>query len=1070
MKPIIKKILRFFAYSFLVLVILASMLYGAVAYILYHHENELAQLLVAELNHKQVGETRFGNVKLSIFKNLPYISIDIEDLEFYADKSCEGEPIYAFKDVYVGFDVYDLLRKEYTIKKIKLSNGHLFLEKNENGDYNLLLAKASEDDDPIEQDGHTHIDLRSIVLSNVIVKEKNIYQGEKYLSVLLKTAKIKFSYIGEQIVIKLDTDALLNEYSANNVKYFRELPFGIHSKISLENEYLTIDKSRLDLRSGFLEFDGNLDIKDSLNLAMNIYGRKKNFDVFFSLAPPEIFEKLDKFRNEGDIYFKGTIAGKVEKQSPQIMLELGCQNTNFYYTGNNKSIKDVSFKGFFQTGKNGSLEDAELFFENIYGVPEDGLFKGAFRVKNFINPEYAVDFHADFDLENLQAFYKLDFIEYGKGNVKIDISLREYADKDSALHFSTDLKDGQKSNIKIKNLSFKHKNYPLPIEQVNAYIVLDGDDLKVENFTARAGESDFKFNFKTSNLSALVHHYDKSVDLTFHGEAKKLNLGELLSAVRTEQSPGWKSDTIYDLNFDIELYTSSKSLETFRYLPETKLYVRNLRMKTKKYPHEISNIYGYFETNEEEIKLKRFDMKIGRNNLAFTGFLNNIGALMDTSRKEQVAYSIDASTAYLNLKELLVYDGKGFIADSIEEEVLHDSKLVASGTIKSNSFTKKGFISKTNIQYLNVKINDLPRVEDVRGEIMTDTSGCITISNFHAKMGRSNVYADLKLNHYLDKQKKYKNINGKIRSDNLDFDQLLSYNPSDPSQQGHDTGFNVFSVAFPKMNVLVEIKQFNHHKYLIKNFRGRFRSTPDHYVYFDTLSFDAAEGSVVIKGYLNGSNPDSIYLNSDIDLNHINLSQVLYKFDNFGQDMLINDNINGILSGKIKAFMRMHPDLTPDLSKSKVNADVSLTEGRLMQFAPIQAMADFMGNRNLNNIRFDELNNNFTFENGTLTIPQMKIASTLGYLYISGRQRMDSSMDYQLRLPLSLVKQASFNTMRSKLSRSKNRNDAEINEIEEEIISSQKGLIRSYINLSISGTSEDYKVRMGKSREKNPEL
>ena len=57
------------------------------------------------------------------------------------------------------------------------------------------------------------------------------------------------------------------------------------------------------------------------------------------------------------------------------------------------------------------------------------------------------------------------------------------------------------------------------------------------------------------------------------------------------------------------------------------------------------------------------------------------------------------------------------------------------------------------------------------------------------------------------------------------------------------------------------------------------------------------------------------------------------------------------------------------------------------------ALSDYMGNRNLLNIRFDTLQNSLNVNKGKVTIPAMSIESTLGHMELSGTHDNDQNID-----------------------------------------------------------------------------
>ncbi len=1062
-----RRALRILGKLALCLLALVALVFGILCYILYAHEDEIADELIATFNEGQDGQLTYQGVELSPFRAFPYISIDIQGVRFDADKhTADDHAIYAFKDVYVGFDVLELMRGNYTIRKLVLSGGHLYLEKYADGSYNITRAKARLD---AEDDGSTsHMDLKSIVLRDITLHEVNHGGDGNELVMDILEATAFLSARDDAMHMGLKSALFVQHYTSGTTAWFRELPFGLECEMIIDGGMVTILPSLLRVEAGILDLEGTLDLDNDLMLDLKVGGRKKNFDVFISFAPPEVLEKLKEFKNEGDIIFRGIVQGPIDVRSPMIDLRLGCKNTVFHSTKYEKALRDVAFTGHFRTGDDGSLETGFLELVNLYGEPEKGLMRGTLRVDNLLDPRITMDFHAHFQLEHLKVFYELDAIEDGSGLVTIDITLNEYIGPDSVLHFATKMTDGVTSNIRFDDVKLKLASLARPIEGLNGRILLDGDDLRTEGLKARIGSSDLALDFAITNVSALIHHHDAPVDLTLHGESRRLHMAELFALNGREVDAPWARDTVTDLKFDLDLHTTSGAVDNSRYIPATTLNFRHLEFRTAKYPHAIGDISGRLAVNDTLLRIEDLGVTIGRNKLHASITIADLGALLDSTRQETVRHVLTVKSPYFNAKELLVYDGKAFVHDSIEEEVVRDLVFRGSGTVKSNTFTKKGFISDTHIDHLTVRLNDLPPLRDVDGHIRTDTSGCITLKDLQLAMGRSDLRADLYLRHFLDDDLENKIIEGGLRAKNVDIDEIAGWSPAkELEDSSHAEAFNLFALAFPDMKLKVDIGRIKHHRGLLEDLHGEVRTTREHIVYVDTLRFRAAGGQVAMRGTFDGSRPDSITLQGDMALANVDLDQVMFKLDNFGQDYVVHNNLHGRVSGNLRIDAHLHPDLVPDLAHTTLVADVTIDEGRLANFGPLHAMAEFMGDRDLDNVRFGELRNTFTLRDGVLHIPEMKITSTLGYMHLSGRQGVDMDMDYTMRIPLGLVKQASWNVLKGKLrGTGRNKDDEqELDRAEEEIISGQKGALKGYLTMNVTGQPDDYKVRLGKSRK-----
>ncbi|WMJ72314.1 AsmA-like C-terminal region-containing protein [Cytophagaceae bacterium ABcell3] len=1069
MNKIVKNTVKSLAIIFAVVLLVVVSAVGAA----WYNQDRIANIVLKQLNDAQEGQMEVSRVRVAPFRNFPYISIELDSLTLYPDKSGKSVPVYQIGEAYVGFDVYDLMRGEYTMKKILLKDGFLDYVKYEDGKINLFMAKSigEESDDEGGEASEINLDLQELVIQNLLIK-KTDYSSDQYTEVQLQDAKAKFAYRNNTIDIHIDADADLNDFSSGGTSFFHNKHMEVHTDVhyDMSTSYLKVDPSEFILEAATFEFGGEVsDIEDSIVCNIDLHAKKSNFDLIMAFAPDEYVAQLKDFNNKGEIFVKGNIQGPAGYGlTPQVFVEFGCANASFTNTSRNRNLRDINFTGYYTNGKERSMETSEIAIKNITANPDNSTFKGSFKVRNFVDPLIFMDLHTKLDLEVLSEFYAVDGVEYMKGIVSVDMTLDELIDPDSAIVVITKLRDGTDSRIIFDNVRAKVTNYPHEIFIKSGEIDMAGDNVILHHFNASIKDSKLDLKGEITRPMAVFHGQPGKVRFTLEGVAPELNLKELLAhdpAMAEEYN-----DVIRDLDFRVDFITTTEDLKEYKYIPQSDLLLDHLTMTIDKYPHKINDISGRVIMNDNKLTLHSFKASVGDNDLYITGDILNPEALMDENAQKEVKYNTTIKTKYLNVKELLYYDGKYLTSDEIEEEIIRDFEFVGAGNFISNSFCPSGFLSHTDIKHFTLRLNDFPALKDVKGVIDTDTSGTISLKGFYAKMGRTDVGLDLTLEHYLDTLKSHKHIRGKFKSKMLDFDELTNYQPASASNYNaepvdHDSAFNVFALAFPDMELEVDIKDLRHHKYLISNIIGKVRSTPDHFLYIDKLALDAADGHVDIEGYFNGSNKDEIYFFSDINLKNIDIDKVFYKFDNFGQDYMINENLHGILDAEIKSKVHMYPDFVTDLAKTDATAKVTIKDGRLENFKPLHAMADYFSDKNLDNVRFGEMSNTFTIKDGYISFPSMKIASTLGYLYIEGKQDFDNNMDYEVKVPLQMVKKAGWSAAKSKLKRNKIE-EKEFEDKEEDIIDEQTGILRKYITVSVSGNSDDFKVRLGKRRNK----
>lgn len=225
-------------------------------------------------------------------------------------------------------------------------------------------------------------------------------------------------------------------------------------------------------------------------------------------------------------------------------------------------------------------------------------------------------------------------------------------------------------------------------------------------------------------------------------------------------------------------------------------------------------------------------------------------------------------------------------------------------------------------------------------------------------------------------------------------------------------------------------------------------------VHLSKLAFDAAGGHFDIKGYLSGKDKKHIYLKPDIRIKNVDLDKFMVKFDNFGQDHLVSENLHGKFTGHITGKIHLHADLVPKLDDSELKIEMSVLNGKLENYAPLQALSEYFQDKNVNKILFDTLKNTLTLKNSVLKIPGMTINSSLGFMEIQGEQRIDGkmNMDYLIGVPWKMITSVGS----QKLFRRKEKDKESDDEIQYRQSNSR------FVYIRMTGDLDNYKIGLAK--------
>lgn len=171
------------------------------------------------------------------------------------------------------------------------------------------------------------------------------------------------------------------------------------------------------------------------------------------------------------------------------------------------------------------------------------------------------------------------------------------------------------------------------------------------------------------------------------------------------------------------------------------------------------------------------------------------------------------------------------------------------------------------------------------------------------------------------------------------------------------------------------------------------------------VSLQHGNGSMLITGYLRGANEYYQEAKVKVNMDNVDINKVLYAFNNFGQDAIKSDNIEG----KLTSYIDVRMDIDRQLKKTPSNIegflDFSLKNGALINFEPIQKLQNFLfKNRNFKDIRFAELKDRLELKDRDIKINRMEIQSTALSMYVEGVYSLKGNTDISIQVPLSNLK------------------------------------------------------------------
>jgi len=1054
-----------------VLILLPVLLITALLFYVQNNQAKIIKEQVATLNEGHDGLIIVGNSELALFGNFPDVSVKIYDVRIFETKAEDAPLIAEVKDIYVGFNLIDLLGGSYDIRSLLVEDGVFNIVIHENNTTNIQNALASTTAAP--ESASSNFDLKKIRLRNLDVHtldEATNTDVEKFIY----NAKGGFSLKDSEIAGHIDTELELNIIKDGDTTFIRKKHFEIHTDLTFNEDtgVLAIAPSGIAMENGDFQLEGTIDTQNDVDLDLAIQGTKPNFDMLIAFAPEDVIPFLEKYKNAGEIYFKANIKGPANYGNrPAINAEFGGGKAFLENTARAKKIDEVGFKGHFTNGANRDASTMEFSITDMKATLEEGEFEGSLFVKNFESPEVDMQINSNFNLDFIVNFFELEQVQDASGTVTLKMNFHDIVDIDNPEKALQQLNQAYFAELKVAELSLKAAQLPAPLDTLNVHFVMNGKSATLKQFDMAMGNSDVSISGFLSDLPAIVHHSDDPVDVHLDITSNKLDVAQLTRFSVEDSIQNGFDEQVENLSMGLSFTASAKDFTESEYLPKGEFFIDSLFAELKHYPHRLHDFHADLLIDDSDLQLIDFTGYIDDSDFHFDGVVHDYAFWMVPERNGDVDLDINLTSKMLKLEDVFSYKGENYVPEEYRHEVFDDLAL---------HFTTSMHYKDAALHSIDLSLDELgakmelhpQRFHDFRGNIHYEDQH-IVIDDFHGEIGDTNFNFDL--NYYVGEDQTIKKRDNylELRANYIDYDALFDFDLSPPKTMERTTGsmedvaehasaFNLYELPFTDMRFKAAIDHFIYHRIDLQNIRADLRTTPDHYIYVDTLNMDAAGGNVRLNGYFNGSDPKHIYMQPDLVMEHVDLEKLLFKFENFGQDHLVSENLQGKLTSRIKGKIRVYPDLVPDLDQSNIEMDVKVLNGRLKNYDPMLALSDYMGDKNLRNIRFDTLQNSLAIDKGKINIPAMTIESTLGHMELSGTHDSDQNIDYYLRIPWRTVRKAAWN----KLFGSKKDTVVDPTQVDE-IVEEDPERNDKFLNIKIQGTIDDYKVALGKKRKRD---
>lgn len=211
------------------------------------------------------------------------------------------------------------------------------------------------------------------------------------------------------------------------------------------------------------------------------------------------------------------------------------------------------------------------------------------------------------------------------------------------------------------------------------------------------------------------------------------------------------------------------------------------------------------------------------------------------------------------------------------------------------------------------------------------------------------------------------------------------------------------------IDVDIKATAIKHGRMQAQDFDANIKFLPHHWE-LAKVSVNLAGGTIYTTGKIMHNNSSNHAAAVSAKISNVDVSKLLYAFDNFGQDIITHKNLQGNFSttASLKAGVNYLGKIVPSSLYGSLN--FSLKNGALESFEPFEKMKNFVfKNRDMKHVRFAELKNRMDISAAEVFLHRMEIQSSVVRMFIEGNYDLKGkNTDLLIQVPLSNLNDNSF--------------------------------------------------------------
>ncbi|MCO4807196.1 MAG: hypothetical protein KC456_11445 [Flavobacteriales bacterium] len=566
----------------LALLILFVMAMVAAYYLAKKYEEPVRNYIVSEVNKRLDAPVHVSDINFSLLERFPSASLVMDSVWAEEDIVKIGDPdtLLFFRKVYLNLNVLDILNGQYKINEIETRDGFLRLKVDEKGFDNYRIWKESEDTTGFL------LELDKVHIENGLLSYENKARDQE---IKLTADDLYFagSFSRKDYTMEVKGDGIVHELRLKGNNYLDERKVAVQSELEINAESETYT-----FKDGRLLIDNALDFNISGNFIgsgvdLSIVGNDLDIIRSLSLLPLESRKIFEAYSSSGILDFQCTLKGAFGRtENPRLQAEFSIENGAISKKGSKWKLSDLSGSGSVDNGERRKMTSTRLSLDVLSGKFNGDPFESQFVVSNFQQPNIDGKAKLKTNIQAVDEFLDIEFIDEGKGELWIDASINTTLVNPSESSARDFLNSKASGSIHISNAELRLKDDDRYYGIDSAHFNIVDNSLDIVNYTGRINDCELSLKGKADHF--LDYFFTENGILNVNGDIKTgvIDLRALFPTEGESEGNGsiviaFSQRATWDLNIQAESFLNGKfealDVQGRLLMDEYKVEARNLK-------------------------------------------------------------------------------------------------------------------------------------------------------------------------------------------------------------------------------------------------------------------------------------------------------------------------------------------------------------------------------------------------------------------------------------------------------------------------------------------------------------